>query len=276
MATGADGGRMDIKTIDKAVGVFLLSAVVGLALGVGVNWYKKKIPAPVVVEPVVVAPTPPPPVVTPQTDDEYLCEVYHRTPVKRDGAGDFTWKDKEAAKRAGMEVCVYVVGGLNPDFKKKLAIFGHAADEKKIEWSLLSAFRDDYRQRIASGTKAREKNSMHGGSRATKGYGDGRAADITVKNGPIFPLFSLVDGFGKSIGIDRPYKGFDPGHIQMGSRTPAPSRKKVKVRKTPAEGNEYRPPAREKPQRYSGDRYDSFNNGRSEGFTSQSPSGGHR
>jgi hypothetical protein len=31
----------------------------------------------------------------------YLWSVYQRSPTKRDGHGDFTWKDQVAAKRAG-------------------------------------------------------------------------------------------------------------------------------------------------------------------------------
>lgn len=243
-----------MKTMDKVASGLFLSIVAGAGIGVGVNSYMQAPPTPVVVDQVVITTPPPPVYATPQSDDDYLCEVYHRTPVKKDGSGDFTWKDKEAAKRAGMDLCAYVIGGLNLDFKKKLVVFGHAADDKKIAWSLLSAFRDDYRQRIASGTKAREKNSMHGGSRATKGYGDGRAADVTVADGPISSLFTLIDDFGKSIGITRPYK-FDPNHVQMGSR---PARK-VKTRKSKT-----------------GDRYDSFDYARSKRDASSSPPGGHK
>lgn len=147
--------------------------------------------------------------------DEYLCEVYKRTPVKADAAGDFTWKDAAAAKRMKMELCEYTIGGMSPELKKRLEAFGKKADSMKIEWSLLSGFRDDYRQRIASGLKASEKNSMHGGSHATRGYGDGRAVDITVASGPLKPLLDLVDTFGKSVGLGRPYVGFDPQHVQL-------------------------------------------------------------
>src|ERR1700716_2218032 len=37
-----------------------------------------------------------------QEVDDYIREVYQRAPVKKDGAGDFTWKDPAAAKRMGM------------------------------------------------------------------------------------------------------------------------------------------------------------------------------
>jgi hypothetical protein len=44
--------------------------------------------------------------------DEYLWEVYRRAPSKRDSTGDFTWKDPAAAKRLGMSMPTYVIGGL--------------------------------------------------------------------------------------------------------------------------------------------------------------------
>lgn len=150
----------------------------------------------------------------PPSPDAYLCEVYARTPVKRDGGGDFTWKDQAAAKRVGMDVCTYAIGGLSPGLKARLEAFGHMADARGIQWSMTSAFRDDYRQSIASGIKARVGNSRHGGSRVTKGYGDGRAIDIAAV-GPIAPLLALVDGIGRTLGLTRPHKGFDPNHVQL-------------------------------------------------------------
>lgn len=153
------------------------------------------------------APDPPP-------HDSYLCEVYHREPVKKDGAGDFTWKDIQAAKRAGLDVCTYAVGGMAPALKERLTAFGKAADAQGIHWSILSGFRDDYRQSLASGIAARPGNSLHGNSRVTRGFGDGRAVDITAI-GPIGPLLALVDSLGYSMGLTRPYKGFDPQHVQL-------------------------------------------------------------
>src|SRR3979411_3164604 len=44
--------------------------------------------------------------------DAYLWEVYRRAPVKKDGAGDFTWKDPAAAKRFGLPMPAHVIGGL--------------------------------------------------------------------------------------------------------------------------------------------------------------------
>ena len=111
--------------------------------------------------------------------DEYLWEVYQRAPAKRDGSGDFTWKDPAAAKRFGMPMPEYVIRGMDPDFREQLFHAGRAMDAAGIRWSMLSAFRDDYRQSIASGLHASASNSLHGGKRRTGGYGHGQAVDVT-------------------------------------------------------------------------------------------------
>jgi hypothetical protein len=73
----------------------------------------------------------------------------------------------------------------------------------QITQSPRSSFRDDYRQRIASGFKAADCQSWHGGSCRTQGWGDGRAADLWIadQNGypaqDASPLFALVDQAGK-------------------------------------------------------------------------------
>src|SRR3982075_946492 len=115
--------------------------------------------------------------------DEYLWEVYRRAPSKRDSTGDFTWKDPAAAKRLGMSMPTYVIGGMDPDFREQLYHAGRAMDAAGVRWALLSAFRDDYRQTLASGFKASTGNSLHGGSRRTGGYGHGRAVDVTTAEG---------------------------------------------------------------------------------------------
>lgn len=167
-----------------------------------------------------------------QTADEYLCEVYHRTPIKKDRGGDFTWKDKAAAKRLDMDICTYAIGGMAPELKTRLVTFGKAADAQGLQWSIFSAFRDDYRQSIASGIKARTGNSRHGNSRATRGYGDGRAIDIAAV-GPIKPILALIDKIGRDLGLTRPHKGFDPNHVQLASKFVTSHRvAKVKVAKT--------------------------------------------
>jgi hypothetical protein len=97
------------------------------------------------------APTP-----EPEMDEvnQYLWNVYQRTETKRDGSGDFTWKDIAAAKRLGMSLGDYVVRGMDRDFREVLYRAGLAMDAVGIHWTILSAFRDDYRQSLASGYKA--------------------------------------------------------------------------------------------------------------------------
>ncbi len=147
--------------------------------------------------------------------DDYLWEVYQREPVKRDGAGDFTWKDPAAAKRVGMSLPDYVIGGMDPEFREQLYHAGKAMDADGIQWSILSAFRDDYRQRLASGFKARVGNSLHGGSRRTGGYGHGRALDITGLDESAEDVWHWIDKHGAKYGLHRPMPGADPAHIQQ-------------------------------------------------------------
>lgn len=146
--------------------------------------------------------------------DDYLCSVYFRMPFKVDSAGDFTWKDYRAADRLHMSVCQYAIKGMHPDLRESLYAFGQVADSLGINWSFLSAFRDDYRQSIASGFKAGPCGSMHGGSCRTKGYGDGRAADLWAPNPS--SLFQLIDRIGHRYGLSRPMPGNDPAHVQVG------------------------------------------------------------
>lgn len=150
-------------------------------------------------------------------DDDYLCDVYRRTPVKADRSGDFTWKDLFAAKRLGKSVCEYVIGGMAPKFKKALAAAGREMDRAGIAWSILSGFRDDYRQRIASGLKTRTGNSLHGGSRVTCGYGCGRAVDVSDGPGGGITLASgWLAKHGHKWGLRRPMPRIDPAHVQLG------------------------------------------------------------
>jgi hypothetical protein len=148
--------------------------------------------------------------------DNYLWEVYQRVPVKKDRSGDFTWKDPAAAKRMNMSLQTYVIGGMDRDFREQLYHAGRAMDAEGIQWSMLSAFRDDYRQRIAAGFKARGGNSLHGGSRATGGYGHGRAIDIISADGDHRTVWRWVDRNGRKYGLARPMPGADPAHIQAG------------------------------------------------------------
>jgi hypothetical protein len=149
--------------------------------------------------------------------EQYLWDVYQRKPVKSDSTGDFTWKDQAGAKRLGMSLRAYVIGGMDPDFREQLYHAGHAMDASGLRWSILSAFRDDYRQGIAAGFKARGGNSLHGGSRATGGYGHGRALDITSAEGESEAIWHWIDAHGAKYGLLRPMTRIDPAHIQARS-----------------------------------------------------------
>jgi hypothetical protein len=147
--------------------------------------------------------------------DAYLWDVYRRSPTKRDSTGDFTWKDPAAAKRFGVSMPAYVIGGMDPDFREQLYHAGRAMDADGIRWSILSAFRDDYRQSLASGFKARSSYSLHGGKARTGGYGHGQAIDITSEDGHSdAAVWRWIDRHGAKYGLYRPMPGADPAHIQ--------------------------------------------------------------
>ena len=179
--------------------------------------------------------------------DRYLWALYQRTPkedtikelerrnvtVKRKGKmvtvarnftklvdEDFGWKDPKAAERAGMSMMDYVIGGMDRSFRLKLFHLLRAADEAGLSPGITSAFRDDYRQSIASGLKAATNRSYHGGS-SRGGYGHGLAADIVSVSGDkrdqrwssSESLWKWIDGHGKEFGIGRPYLDRDPAHV---------------------------------------------------------------
>jgi hypothetical protein len=133
---------------------------------------------------------------------------------------DFTWKDPKAAEKAGMPMMDYVIGGMDRSFKLKLFHTLHAAEQAGLSPGITSAFRDDYRQSIASGLKAATDRSYHGGS-FRGGYGRGLAADVvSVKGGTraqrwvsTEKLWKWIDEHGKEFGIGRPYLGRDPPHV---------------------------------------------------------------
>ncbi|MBR1170368.1 hypothetical protein [Bradyrhizobium liaoningense] len=133
---------------------------------------------------------------------------------------DFTWKDPNAAERAGMSMMDYVIGGMDKSFKQKLFRMMLAAEAAGLSPGITSAFRDDYRQSIASGLKAASNRSYHGGS-TRGGYGHGMAADIVSTQGnnraqrwvSTEILWKWVDANGKAFGIGRPYLGRDPPHV---------------------------------------------------------------
>src|SRR5215468_10776180 len=95
---------------------------------------------------------------------------------------DFTWKDPDAAEKAGMSVAQYVIGGMDRAFKARLYRLFRALDDAGLAPGMTSGFRDDYRQSIASGNKAATNRSYHGGS-LRGGYGHGLAADIVSVKG---------------------------------------------------------------------------------------------
>jgi hypothetical protein len=179
--------------------------------------------------------------------DRYLWALYQRTPkedtnkvserrkvtVKRRGKmvtvtrtftrlvdADFTWKDPKAAERVGKPMMDYVIGGMDRGFKLKLFHALHAAEQAGLSPGITSAFRDDYRQSIASGLKAASNRSYHGGS-LRGGYGHGLAADIVSVKGTTRAqrwvaseaLWKWVDAHGKEFGIGRPYLDRDPPHV---------------------------------------------------------------
>jgi hypothetical protein len=133
---------------------------------------------------------------------------------------DFTWKDPKAAERVGMPMLDYVIGGMDRSFKTKLFHTLRAAEQAGMSPGITSAFRDDYRQSIASGLKAATDRSYHGGS-FRGGYGHGLAADVVSVDGATRDqrwtstekFWKWIDAHGKEFGIGRPYLGRDPPHV---------------------------------------------------------------
>jgi hypothetical protein len=133
---------------------------------------------------------------------------------------DFTWKDPAAAEKAGMQQMEYVIGGMDRNFKLRLYRALRAMDDAGLGPGITSAFRDDYRQSLASGLKAATNRSYHGGS-LRGGYGYGLAADLVSVNGATDAerwdanekLWNWIDAHGKDFGIGRPYLDKDPPHV---------------------------------------------------------------
>jgi hypothetical protein len=179
--------------------------------------------------------------------DDYLWSLYERTlkvdtnkvterikaTVKKKGKtrtvtktiskyvlADFTWKDPAAAEKARMSLKDYVIGGMDRSFRVKLYQALRAMDQAGLMPGITSAFRDNYRQAIASGHKAAADSSYHGGSRRG-GYGHGLAADlVSVKGetrleryGASEELWKWIDAHEKELGIGRPYRDRDPPHV---------------------------------------------------------------
>jgi hypothetical protein len=179
--------------------------------------------------------------------DRFLWVLYQRTPkvdqidiyerrevtVKRRGRtvtviqaaakptdSDFSWKDPKAAAEVDKTLMDYVIGGMDRDFKSKLFNMLYAAERAGLSPGITSGFRDDYRQSIASGRKARRNMSYHGGS-VHGGYGHGLAADVICIKGRHHSerleasnaLWKWIDAHAKQFGIGRPYLSFDPPHV---------------------------------------------------------------
>ena len=179
--------------------------------------------------------------------DRYLWSLYERTPkidtigvpeqtkvtVKHKGktrtvnktvtkivGEDFAWKDPKAAERAGMAPMDYVIGGMDPGFRLTLYRALRALDDAGLKPGIMCAFRDDYRQSIATGLKAQNDRSFHGGS-FRGGYGHGQAADIVSVRGEnrterlasTTQMWDFIDANEKKLGIGRPYLDRDPPHV---------------------------------------------------------------
>jgi hypothetical protein len=179
--------------------------------------------------------------------DEYLWSLYERTPkvdtnkvterikttVKTKGktrtvtktitkyvVANFAWKDPIAAEKAGMSLKDYVIGGMDRRFKLKLFRALRMMDDAGFMPGITSAFRDDYRQSIASGNKAASDSSFHGGSRRG-GYGHGLAVDlVSVKGETRLQRFAVseelwkwIDAHEKELAVGRPYLDRDPPHV---------------------------------------------------------------
>jgi D-alanyl-D-alanine carboxypeptidase len=177
--------------------------------------------------------------------DQYLWSLYERTPkidsvrvfekrrvrIKRKGRTrivtrttikleDYTWKDPAAAQKVGMSLSEYVIGGMDHNFKLTLYHALRALDDAGLAPGITSAFRDNYRQSIATGYKAHDDCSYHGGSRHG-GYGHGLAVDIVSVKGmsraersaSSEELWKWIDTHGKQFGIGRPYLDRDPPHV---------------------------------------------------------------
>jgi hypothetical protein len=179
--------------------------------------------------------------------DRYLWKLYERTPkedtikvedrrrvkVKRKGKTitvtrtftrlvdeNFTWKDPQAADKVNMPMIDYVIGGMDRIFKLKLFHTLRAAEQAGLSPGITSAFRDNYRQSIASGLKAASDRSYHGGS-FRGGYGHGLAADVVSVKGATRAerwvstdaLWKWIDTNAGQFGIGRPYLDRDPPHL---------------------------------------------------------------
>jgi len=199
--------------------------------------------------------------------DEYLWSLYERTPkvdtnkvteqikttvknkkgktrtvtktITNYVVADFGWKDPIAAQKVGMSLKDYVIGGMDRGFKLKLFRALRMMDDAGFMPGITSAFRDDYRQSIASGNKAASDSSFHGGSRRG-GYGHGLAIDVVSVRGETRlqrfasseELWKWIDAHETELGVGRPYLDRDPPHLgPIDGREYAAKRGRPMVRK---------------------------------------------
>ncbi len=128
---------------------------------------------------------------------------------------DFGWKDVAAAERLGIPLEEYVVGGMDPDFREQLYAMGKAMDAAGLNWTILSGFRDDYRQSLTVGYHAHVGNSFHGGSFATGGYGHGCAVDLGSADRNLNSVvWDWLQRHAGQFGLFRPLRAADPAHVQ--------------------------------------------------------------
>jgi hypothetical protein len=136
---------------------------------------------------------------------DYLYAAYERGGGK---SSDIRGKDEKAAARVGMDLKQYVIGGMDPTFRELLYKAGHQMDDKGLPWQMNSGFRDNFRQHIATGFKASDGGSWHGGTERTGGYGHGQAADLNIE------AAHYIAQHGNELGLAQPMPGIDPFHIQ--------------------------------------------------------------
>src|SRR5256884_3126749 len=118
-------------------------------------------------------------VLTEECIDQYLWSVYERAPkvdtikieerikvtVEKNGKSrtvtktitklvneDFTWKDPDAAEKAGMSVTQYVIGGMDRGFKERLYRLFRALGDAGLAPGMTSGLPCDNPRTIASGT----------------------------------------------------------------------------------------------------------------------------
>jgi hypothetical protein len=129
---------------------------------------------------------------------------------------DFTWKDREAARRRGENVWRFAIGNVDPGFAQRICRMSEAMELEGFELGITRAFADVYRQHIATATagkKASDDGSYHG-SRPELGPGKGEAIDIVTLNGHRGDFYAWVDRYGPpEFGVGRPYGNGDPPHV---------------------------------------------------------------